>query len=618
MFALRRASIPLRNQSNCTIVVRACCVSKDISSGFTEKGRKIENNYSFGNHIINFCSREFAISPSSLFWTRNISSQIGTKSSDGEDELEDGFSDLELLPETSEHTKLLTKDHDDVNIEEDVSEEEAVHSELGLLDDEIESKEKINAATKSNSLSVFKLLVEMPKESVNSALDNWVKEGKPLGRDEISLAILNLRKKRFYKKALQLYEWVEANKQIEFTEKDYKSYLDLIAKIQGIPKAEKYVTNLSESFQTEPIYRTLLANCVATGNVKKSEAIFNKIRDLGSPLTAFSCNQLLLLYKRVDRKKIADVLKLMEKENVKPSLFTYKLLVDVKGRAHDISGMEDVAELMKSEGIEPDVAVKSLMAKHYIFAGLKEKAEAVLKEIEGEDINEHRVACKELLPLYAALGKADDVERIWKVCEANANLEECSACIDAWGKLGNIEKAENVFELMEKSRTRLPPRFYNCMIKVYASHKLLLKGKELAKKMAESGMRIGPLTIDALVKLHVEAGEVEKADSILRKAAQQSQIKPLYCSYIVVLDHYARRGDIHNAEKIFQITRQSGYIGRIGMYQTLLKAYQAAKAPIYGFRERLKADNLFPNKAVAAQLAAMDAFKKTEISELLD
>lgn len=204
------------------------------------------------------------------------------------------------------------------------------------------------------------------------------------------------------------------------------------------------------------------------------------------------------------------------------------------------------------------------------------------------------------------------------MCEQNPRLEECLAAIEAWGKLGKVEDAEKVFEKMMKTWKRLSSKYYNVLLKVYANHKLLSKGKELAKRMSDNGCRIGPLTWDALVKLYVEAGEVEKADSILQKASEQNQVKPLYNTYISVLEKYAERGDIHNAEKIFHRLRQVGYVGRMRQYQLLLQTYVNAKAPAYGFRERMKADNIFPNKAALSQLQAVDAFRKTQISELLD
>lgn len=604
------------------MVARACCSQRDISSGFTEKGNKNESvNCEITKRAFSKSCCHALSFPNSFFSTRNLSSGAGTKSDNAEGgEEEEGFSDLDLHPETIESADKIIEDSGDLNIEGDVSEEEideTVASELGLSDDESESNGDKKETRKSNTSPLFELLIETPRQSTAAALNKWVNEGKPLGRTEISLAVLNLRKIRHYAKALQLYEWMEANKHLEFNIRDYVSYFDLIVKVQGILKAEQHINKIPESFRTEPIYRTILANCAATGNIKKAEEIFEKIKGLDSPLTTFSCNQLLLLYKKADRRKVAGVLKVMEEKNVKPSSLTYRLLIDMKGRSHDICGMENLVDMMKSEGIEPDIGTKSVLARHYIHAGQMEKAESILKEIECEDVNEHRDAFKELLTLYAALGKKNDVERIWKFCESNnPRASEGLACINAWGKLGKVENAEKVFESMGKTRNKLSPRYYNDMIKLYANHKLLAKGKKMAEEMAEE-WRIGPSTWDALVKLYVECGEVEKADSLLQKAVERKQLKPLYSSYMLVLEHYARRGDIHNAEKIFQNIRQNGYTGRMGMYYTLLKAYQTARTPVYGFRERLKADNMYPNNAVAAQLAALDTLKKTQISDLL-
>ncbi|KAH7677315.1 TPR-like protein [Dioscorea alata] len=623
MWALRRAANPLRNQSHRIVAASACSAKSDIPGGnpvSIEWNCEKDGCSSAGDVFFNSVSHGVSFTKMSILGTRTLSFHAGAKSSDSDNDVEEGFCDVEVPPEMDK-VGDTSDDLEDGLSEDDLSvegkDEDADHA-LGLLNAAKDTNVEKALNKKIGTSPLFKILMESPRLSINSALDKWVEEGNALGRNEISTVMLNLRKWKFYGKALQFVEWLESNKRLDFTERDYASYVDLIAKVHGIQKAEKYIEKIPKSLRGEVIYRTLLANCVAAGNIKKSEEVFNKIRDLGFPITTFASNQLLLLYKRVDRKKIADVLLLMEKENVKPSLFTYGLLIDTKGRANDISGMEQIVETMKAEGMEPDLNIQAMLAKHYIFGGLKEKAESVLKEMEGDDIKENRYACKALLPLYAALGKAEDVERVWKVCQSHPRLDECLAAIDAWGKLDNVENAEKVFEDLMRTWKRPSSKYYNALLKVYANHKLLSKGKELAKRMSDNGCRIGPLTWDALVKLYVESGEVEKADSILQKASQQNQIKPLYSSYLTVLDQYAKRGDIHNAEKIFHRLKQIGYAGRMRQYQALLQAYINAKTPAYGFRDRMKADNMFPNKPVAAQLAAVDAFKKTQISELLD
>lgn len=357
-------------------------------------------------------------------------------------------------------------------------------------------------------------------------------------------------------------------------------------------------------------------NCVGQNNVKKAEEVFSKLKNLDLPVTVFACNQMLLLYKRNDKKKIADVLLLMETENIKPSCFTYTILIDSKGRSRDINGMDLIVDRMKTDGIEPDISTQAVLARHYMSAGLQDKAEALLKEMEGENLKKDRWRWQILLPLYANLGKVDEVERIWKFCETNPRYDECLVAIEAWGKLNKVYEAENVFETMVK-KWKLSSKNSSVLLKVYANHKMITKGKDLIRRMEDSGCHIGPLTWNAMVKLYVQVGEVEKADSVLQRAAQQSQMKPLFSTYLTILQQYAMRGDVHNSEKIFY--RMKDYhSSRVPMYQVLLSAYIKAKVPAYGIRDRLRADNIKPNKTLANQLIQVDGFRKNPLSGLLD
>ncbi|AQK89225.1 DNA-binding protein [Zea mays] len=553
---------------------------------------------------LSFSSGQFACS-------RGFSSQPGANSGDKADELEDGFSDLEVPPAAVQN--------DDGLASEDSSDEDAA-DEFGLPDVDADAKPEKEHTRRTLSDSILlKTVLEAPRHQVTSALEKWAKDGNAFDRGELYYVLLNLRKRHWYSKALELVEWVQKSQLFEFVERDYAAHLDLTAKVYGLHKAEQTIEKIPASCRGEIVYRTLLANCVSASNIKKSEQVFNRMKDLGFPVTQFSFNQLLLLYKRLDRKKIADVLAMMEKEDVKPSLFTYKILVDAKGSVGDIEAMEKVIESMEKDSIEPDLTFNATIARHYIFYGQREKAEALLKAMEGDDIQKNRAACKTLLPLHAFLGNSDAVERIWKACEDNTRVAESVSAIEAFGKLGDVEKAEKVFEDMLVHWKTLSSKFYNALLKVYADHNLLDKGKELAKRMDENRVRFGAPTLDALVKLYVEAGEVEKAESLVHKLSIQNHIKPIYNTYMTLLDSYSKKGDVRNSEKVFNKLRQSGYTGRIRMYQVLLHAYVRAKAPAYGFRERMKADNIFPNSVVSTLIAATDPFvKKKSISDLLD
>ncbi|XP_062111956.1 pentatricopeptide repeat-containing protein At1g80270, mitochondrial-like [Humulus lupulus] len=621
MWALRRASVPLRNRG---FGVRA--------SRATFPGLKLQHKDGVSDSPDVTCDKCLSFKRSfhekhdsaNLYLVRrSLSSQAGAKSNGEEYDLEDGFSELETTDgaKAVRDTNVGDNCEDELISEPDLSDNEdhaePSKDELEISDTEADFSEKAPYRKRVTS-ALFKAIVAAPGLSVSAALDKWVEEGDEIDRGEISLTMLNLRKLQMYGRALQFSEWLEASKRIELIERDYSSHLDLIAKVHGPEKAAKYIEKIPKSFRGELIYRTLLANYVKANNVKKAEEVFNKMKDLEFPITTFSCNQLLLLYKRTDKKKLADVLLLMEKENVKPSLFTFRLLIDTKGQMNDISGMEELLEKLKVQGFEPDIRIKSIAAGHYVSAGLKEKAEAVLKDMERGNLSENRRVCGDLLRIYALLGQADQVERIWKFCESNPWTAECIAAIEAWGKLKKIKEAEAVFEKMLQKVKRPSSKHYTVLLKVYADHKMMTKGKDLIKRMADDGCNIGPQTWDALVKLYLDAGEIEKADSILHKASQKNQVKPFFRTFMAVMDHYSKRGDVHNSEKIFHRMRQAGYIARLRQFQALVQAYINAKAPAYGIRERMKADNIFPNRDLAGQLVQVDAFRKTAASDLLE
>ncbi|XP_012832988.1 PREDICTED: pentatricopeptide repeat-containing protein At1g80270, mitochondrial-like [Erythranthe guttata] len=247
---------------------------------------------------------------------RTLFSKAGAKSRvEQDDDLEDAFSELEA-PLGAVRKAASADDVDDSMSESDLYEGESVTTEG-------------DAEKKS-----------FPKTNPHSAFTKAV-----LGAPIVSVS--------FAWASYKMSEWLEQTKLLEFNESNYASRVDLIVKVHGIPKAEEYIKRIPESFRGEIVYRTLLANCVSTGNVKKSEDFFNKMKSL-FPVTCFSCNQLLLLYKRTDNKKISDVLSLMEKENIKPSYFTYHVLTSAKGLSNDISGMEKIVEKMKTEGVEPN------------------------------------------------------------------------------------------------------------------------------------------------------------------------------------------------------------------------------------------------------------------------
>ncbi|KAL3639673.1 hypothetical protein CASFOL_014641 [Castilleja foliolosa] len=612
MWALRRASVQLRSQGLSSGTTRILCANSHIEKCCTENHNSgvVESQNGLLHIPLYSAARSYNTSPShsnSYYMdVRGFSSEA--KNNDQDYDLDDDFSELESPHKIDDDDSISDSELSDVRIE------------LETIDTESDLTGKKTSAKKIPFPAMTKAILDDLSSPVTKVLSAWVEAGNEVTQTEIALTISHLRRRRMYFKALQFSEWSESTDHFLPTESNHASRVDLLAKVRGISKAEEYMKQIPESLRGEIVYRTLLANCVAANNIPKSEELFNKMKKQ-FPITAFSCNQLILLYKKTDKKKIANVLTLMEKENVTASQFTYQMLIDVKGQLKDIDKMEKLVETMKSEGLEPNTKVKLTLARQYSMNKLIKKSEAILKEMEGEDLAKARWACRFLLTGYAHIGKGDEVDRVWELCESNPRYEECLSAIEAFGLLGRIEDAEAAFEKLTEHYKRPWSKHYAAMIKIYADHKMLEKGEELYKKMMKTkGMVMGPLAYDALVRLYVGAGQVEKAELVLEKARQERKGKPLSVSYLAVLDEYANKGDVHRAERVFEKLKQLGYAGRIKPYRSLIFAYINAKTPAYGFVERMKWDNLVPNKAMFDLLARTDAFQKplSPVAELLE
>ncbi|CAA7043898.1 unnamed protein product [Microthlaspi erraticum] len=108
----------------------------------------------------------------------------------------------------------------------------------------------------------------------------------------------------------------------------------------------------------------------------------------------------------------------------------------------------------------------------------------------------------------------------------------------------------------------------------------------------------------SLTQCMQEAEEPKKKNNNNRKKKRKSEPKPTCVPKT-----------IWNEEEELMLLK---IFEKMRKFQGLLQAYLNAKAPAYGMRERMKADNIFPNKSTAALLSQGDPFKKTAISEILD
>ncbi|CAL5421609.1 unnamed protein product [Camellia sinensis] len=153
---------------------RACCAKSEVASCCLDvKASNVDSRLVASDGCISlkrFYSAAHG-SPNFFMGCCSFSSQADTKSSaQEEDDLEDGFSELENAASAADVVSEEEDDGDGV---------EEPQNDLELFDTEVEVTEK-RPPQKRASSALFKAIMAAPGLSVQSALDKWVEEGNDL------------------------------------------------------------------------------------------------------------------------------------------------------------------------------------------------------------------------------------------------------------------------------------------------------------------------------------------------------------------------------------------------------------------------------------------------------
>ncbi|XP_078179396.1 pentatricopeptide repeat-containing protein At1g07590, mitochondrial-like [Carex rostrata] len=462
------------------------------------------------------------------------------------------------------------------------------------------------------------------KESVLVAFQGWMRDGFSVHRGLIFHAINRLRRRRMYSRALQVMEWVIREKPYKVKDLEYSYLLEFTSKCHGISHAEKLFLTVPKLYQNELLYNNLVMACLDQRKIKLSYAYMRKMRELLLPISPFVYNRVILLHSAPSRtKSIPHILALMKADGIKPHTSTFNILLNIRATNHDIDGLSNVYDEMQRANVEPNEITYCILAKAYAMARLYSVAETYVEAIERSKTGNNWSTLDILVMLYGYLNKDKELDQTWKLIQQLPNVTPNSymLAIEAFGKIGLVSRAEEIWAKFKSSRKINQTNEFNSILSVYCRYGIIEKATGIYKEMVANGCKPNAITYRHLTLGYLKAGMVKNAIKTIKLGECETlvnnvrQSMPWLETTYMIVEMFGHLGKLENVKLVFEELKKSKYSQHTFVYNALLKGYVEARVYEPELLERMILDGARPDAESYSLLKLIEQFKKSNEKE---
>lgn len=394
---------------------------------------------------------------------------------------------------------------------------------------------------------------------------------------------------------------------MNLTVSDQAIHLDLIAKARGVSTAEEYFINLPESAKNHLTYGALL-NCYCKElTTDKAESLMEKMKELKFASSPMAYNSLMTLYTKTNQpEKVPSIIQEMKTNDVLPDCYTYNVWMRALAAMNDISGVERVIEEMKRDGrVTADWTTYSNLASIYVDAGMFQKAEGSLKELEKRNVDDDLGGYQFLITLYGRTGNLVEVHRIWRSLKlAHPKMANISYLnmIQVLVNLKDLPGAEACFKDWESKCSTYDIRVVNAMIRAYAKEGMLDKAEAVKKLAKMRGARLNAKTWEIFMEYYLNKGDMKMAhwcaDRAIKKGRSHGRIwVPPREVIRAIMAYFEENKDVAGAEKFLELLQRVENDLGAEVFEAVIRTYAAAGKNSPGMRRRLKMENVLVSES---------------------
>lgn len=439
------------------------------------------------------------------------------------------------------------------------------------------------------------------ENNVRQNLNAFLKSHKSAYKWEVGVCLKLLRERKLYAPAVKLSENM-TKRGMNKTVSDQAIHIDLIAKARDVAAAETYFMNLPETVKNHLTYGALL-NCYCKELMTdKAEALLEKMKELKLSLSSMPYNSLMTLYTKSGLpEKVPGIIQEMKINDIMLDSYSYNVWMRALAATNDISGVERVVDEMKRDGrVSGDWTTYSNLASIYADAGLFNKTEKALEELEKKNAKRDLSAYQFLITLYGRTGNLLEVYRVWRslrlASPKTANISYLNM-IQVLVNLNDLPGAEKCFREWESGHPTYDIRIANALMRAYLKEGSLEKAEKLKERSRRSGAKANAKTWEIFLDYYLKKGEIKSAVDCVSNAisigrGDGSKWIPSAATVTEFLQHFEQEKDVDGAESFVEILKKCTDELGVDVIESLLRTYAAAGQTSAIMRRRIKMENV--------------------------
>ncbi|CAL5364700.1 unnamed protein product [Camellia sinensis] len=208
------------------------------------------------------------------------------------------------------------------------------------------------------------------------------------------------------------------------------------------------------------------------------------------------------------------------------------------------------------------------------------EASQVFSDMTFNGVEPSQNVCESMVLMYCKMGFPETAHHLVDQTEAEGSLfDDISiyvSLIEAYGKLKLLQKAESLVGILRQRFSTVDRKAWNALIQAYAASGCYEKARAAFNTMMRDGPSPTLDTINGLMQALIVDERLNELYVVIQEL-QDMGFKISKSSILLMLDAFARAGNIFEVKKIYHGMKAAGYLPSMHLYRVMIELFSKGK-----------------------------------------